>query len=61
MGATKKRTLVKMITYKTGCVLLFWLLSGSVRLSIIYLLITCVWYFFHDRVWKKIFWGKNHG
>ena len=61
-----KRSIVKTVSYRLlilvlDFVTIYWL-SGQVRVAFGFALIsnvyTTVGYFFHERIWNKIKWGK---
>ena len=64
---TVKRTLVKTITYRgliiiLDFVALYWFtgkLSAAIGFTIVSNIYTSVGYFFHERIWSKIKWGKK--
>ncbi len=64
---THKRTIAKMISYRLSAWLLtipvmYWLtgnLEQSLEGSIIVHLLLSIDYYFHERIWLKIKWGKQ--
>ena len=59
MGSTNYRTLTKAITWETLGVLTLYGLTRDVTLSMGYIMIRTIMYFFHEKTWKKIKWGKK--
>ncbi len=66
-GESKKRTLTKTITYRiliiiTDIIVLY-LLTGSTDLTLTFVIasnaVTAVQYYFHERVWNGISWGRR--
>ncbi len=64
---TTIRSVVKTLSWRTigtiDTVLISWLITGQVALALsigsIELVSKMVLYFFHERIWNKIKWGKN--
>ena len=67
MTETRKRSLVKSITWRIICIVVSivtaYLLTGrfdlSVAIGTIYNAITMVLYYFHERFWNIFEWGKQ--
>jgi uncharacterized membrane protein len=67
MTDTRKRSLVKSITWRIICIVVSivtaYLLTGrfdlSVAIGTIYNAITMVLYYFHERFWNIFEWGKQ--
>ena len=63
--STKKRSLVKALTYRVVIVcldfLVVWLFTHKVEVALGFMIIsniyTTVGYFAHERVWERIMWG----
>jgi len=66
MGSTYKRSLIKGIVWEaisfviTMIVVFFYYgdLESSIKFSLILTVIKAFIFFFHERLWKKIRWGK---
>ena len=62
-----KRSLLKTISWRIcgtlDTVLISWLITGTLALAfsigLIELLTKMILYYFHERAWNKINWGKN--
>ena len=69
MGSRWGRSLVKGITYRFGssvvAAIILWVYTGKISVGVAVLLIDALYkipfYFFHERIWKKISWGKTIG
>lgn len=69
MYQLRKRTLLKAVTWEaSGLVVLMaisWIISGnfamSSTLSLIYIPLRIFMYYAHERLWKRIGWGKYKG
>jgi uncharacterized membrane protein len=69
MGSTETRSLVKGIVWEGFSFIIttlaVWVLFGDFSMSVKFsLLLTCikvVFFFFHERLWKHIRWGKIKG
>jgi uncharacterized membrane protein len=67
MRDTKKRSLTKSITWRIICIIVsvitaYFLtkkLDISVAIGTVYNGITMIIYYFHERFWNKIKWGKR--
>jgi uncharacterized membrane protein len=66
---SKKRTVVRMITYRLTAwlftILYTWLFTGNISsatgfATLLHLLLS-IDYYIHERVWLKIKWGKLNG
>lgn len=63
---TVKRTLVKTITYRIFIMTLdftsIYLFTGKVNIAIGFMIVSNIYttlgYFFHERIWDRIKWGK---
>ena len=66
-GETLKRSLVKTISYRVVILILdftsIYLFTGKIKVAVAFMLVsniyTTVGYFFHERIWDKIKWGKT--
>jgi len=64
---TLKRSLVKSISYRIIIIILdfttIYIFTGKVKVALGFMLISNVYttiaYFFHERIWEKITWGKE--
>jgi uncharacterized membrane protein len=62
-----RRSLVKAITYRLIIIVLdvtaIYLFTGNLDIALGFMIIsnvyTSVAYYFHERIWNKIGWGKN--
>jgi len=52
------RSFVKGVIWEFLGVVVLYLLTGSFKVSSIYILIRIFLFFIYERVWKKIKWGK---
>jgi len=67
MKETRKRSLVKSIVWRFVCVVVsiaisFFLTAKwdiSVAIGFSYNIITIVLYYFHERIWNRVKWGKG--
>lgn len=63
---TLQRTVVKTISYRLVILLLdftsIYLFTGKIRIAFGFMIVsniyTTIGYFFHERIWDKIKWGK---
>jgi len=64
---TQKRSIVKAITYRVVIIILdfttIYLFTGKVNIALGFMLIsnlyTTVAYYFHERIWSGIEWGRK--
>lgn len=64
---TRKRSLLKTSTYRFGLVLMyfsiFYAFTGNVgtalTASIMSGVIATIWYYFHERWWNRVQWGRE--
>lgn len=64
---TLKRSIVKTVSYRVLIITLdfttVYIFTGQIKLAVGFMLIsnvyTTVAYFFHERIWEKIKWGKE--
>jgi len=67
MTETRKRSIVKSITWRIICIVVSiitaYFLTGkldvSVAIGTIYNAITMILYYFHERSWNMLKWGKQ--
>ena len=65
---TLKRSIIKTISYRFVIIILdftsIYLFTGQVKVALGFMLVsniyTSVAYFFHERIWGKIKWGKTN-
>ena len=63
---TMKRSIVKTVTYRVFILILdftsIYLFTGQVKIAIGFMIVsnvyTTIGYFFHERIWDRIKWGK---
>ena len=63
---TLRRSLVKTISYRVVILILdftsIYLFTGKIKIALGFMIVsnvyTTVGYFFHERIWDKIKWGK---
>ena len=63
---TLKRSMVKTISYRTIIIILdfgtLYLFTGKIKVAVGFTIIsnlyTTVAYFFHERIWDKVKWGR---
>lgn len=63
---TFKRSIVKTVSYRVAILILdfvsIYLFTGQVKVALGFMLVsniyTTIGYFFHERIWDKIKWGK---
>lgn len=66
-GETKRRSIVKAITWRTmgtiDTMLIAYFLTGEIKTAIsiggIEIFTKMILYFFHERIWNMINWGKR--
>lgn len=66
-GETKRRSIVKAITWRTlgtiDTIVIAYVLTGEIKIALsiggIEIFTKMVLYFFHERVWNMIKWGKR--
>jgi uncharacterized membrane protein len=66
-GETKRRSIVKAITWRTmgtlDTILIAYFLTGEVKTAVsiggIEIFTKMILYFFHERIWNMIKWGKR--
>ncbi len=64
---TLRRSLLKTLSYRTTILILdficIYLFTGQMKVAIGFTIVSNVYttlaYFFHERIWDKIKWGKN--
>ncbi len=64
---TVRRTIVKTISYRVVILILdftsIYLFTGKIKIAIGFMVVsnvyTTIGYFFHERIWDKIKWGKQ--
>lgn len=67
LSETNKRSLVKTISWRvvgsTSAVIISLAVTGSIAIAstigILHLISNTILYFFHERFWNKINWGKH--
>jgi uncharacterized membrane protein len=67
MGETRKRSIAKSILWRIICIIVSiavsYLLTSrwdiAVAIGSVYNIITMVLYYFHERMWNIIKWGKS--
>ncbi len=65
MKETRKRSILKSITWRFICIvvsiLTSFVLTGkwdlAVAIGTVYNLITMILYYFHERIWNRVNWG----
>jgi adenylylsulfate kinase len=63
---TLRRSIVKTISYRVAILVLdftvIYLFTGQIKVAVGFMIVsniyTTVGYFFHERIWDKIKWGK---
>jgi uncharacterized membrane protein len=66
MGETRKRSVAKSIVWRVICIIVSILTSFAltarwdiaVAIGSVYNIITMILYYFHERIWNSIKWGK---
>ena len=66
MSETHRRSLIKTITWRitgsTSAMIIAYIVTGSYSISgtigIIHLVVNTGLYWFHERIWNRIRWGK---
>jgi uncharacterized membrane protein len=66
MGETRKRSVAKSIVWRVICIIVSILTSYAltarwdiaVAIGSVYNIITMILYYFHERIWNSIKWGK---
>jgi uncharacterized membrane protein len=66
MGETRKRSIAKSIVWRIICVVVSILTSYvltsrwdiAVAIGSVYNMITMILYYFHERIWNSVKWGK---
>jgi len=59
MTSTKVRSFCKACFWQLSGVLIVFILTRDFQISGLYFGIRLLMYFAHERIWKKIKWGKN--
>ncbi len=67
MGETRKRSIAKSVVWRVICIIVSILTSYaltanwdiSVAIGSVYNIITMILYYFHERLWNYIKWGKS--
>jgi uncharacterized membrane protein len=65
-GETLRRSVVKTISYRVVILILdfvcIYLFTGKIKVALGFMIVsniyTTIGYFFHERIWDKIKWGK---
>jgi uncharacterized membrane protein len=68
MGETRRRSIAKSIFWRVICILVSiavsYLLTSrwdiAVAIGSVYNIITLILYYFHERMWNSIKWGKSN-
>jgi adenylylsulfate kinase len=63
---TLRRTVVKTISYRVSILILdftsIYLFTGKIKIALGFMIVsnvyTTIGYFFHERIWDKVKWGK---
>jgi uncharacterized membrane protein len=63
---TLRRSIVKTVSYRVAILILdfvaIYLFTGQVKVALSFMLVSNIYsslgYFFHERIWDKIKWGK---
>jgi adenylylsulfate kinase len=63
---TLRRTVVKTISYRVSILILdftsIYIFTGKVKIALGFMIVsnvyTTIGYFFHERIWDKVKWGK---
>ena len=66
MGETRKRSVAKSIVWRVICIIVSILTSYAltarwdiaVAIGSVYNIITVILYYFHERIWNSVKWGK---
>jgi uncharacterized membrane protein len=66
-GESLRRSIIKAITYRLVIIVLdfsiIFLFTGKVEIAISFMILSNIYttlvYFFHERVWDNVEWGKN--
>jgi uncharacterized membrane protein len=66
MGETRKRSVAKSIVWRVICIIVSILTSYAltarwdiaVAIGSVYNIITMILYYFHERIWNSVKWGK---
>jgi uncharacterized membrane protein len=66
MGETRKRSIAKSIVWRVICIMVSILTSYAltarwdiaVAIGSVYNIITMILYYFHERFWNSVKWGK---
>jgi len=66
MGETRKRSIAKSIVWRVICIIVSILTSYAltarwdiaVAIGSVYNIITMILYYFHERIWNSVKWGK---
>ena len=64
---TFRRSVVKTISYRVAILILdfvaIYLFTGQIKVAVGFMIVsniyTTIGYFFHERIWDNIKWGKN--
>jgi uncharacterized membrane protein len=67
MGESRKRSIVKSVVWRVICIIVSILTSYAltarwdiaVAIGSVYNIITMILYYFHERIWNIIKWGKS--
>jgi uncharacterized membrane protein len=67
MAETRKRSIVKSVTWRIICIVVSivtaYFLTGKLEVSVaigtVYNAITMILYYFHERFWNALTWGKQ--
>ena len=66
MGESRKRSIAKSIVWRVICIIVSILTSYvltarwdiAVAIGSVYNIITMILYYFHERIWNSVKWGK---
>ena len=67
MKETRKRSILKSIMWRLICIivsiLISFVLTGkwdiAITIGTVYNVITMILYYFHERIWNVVEWGRN--
>ena len=67
MNETRKRSIAKSIVWRIICVIvsvvISYLVTANLDIAVVigtsYNIVTMILYYFHERIWNKVTWGKR--
>lgn len=67
MSETKKRSMTKSISYRTGCIIIIfaviYLITENIKMAslitVVHQSVMTIFYYFHERIWNRVEWERK--